>query len=74
MSGFLLFFKGSATFIALCYLSQLWSKGTSRQLVQSNMVIAWACRLGLFSTGILVKISAIGPDGRGNTNFLNYEI
>ena len=56
-----LFFAGSATFIALSYLSQKWSNGTTRQIVQSNMVTAWACRLGMY---LFVRILKDGKDKR----------
>lgn len=52
---------GSATFIALSYLSQKWSKGTTRQLVQTNMVMTWAGRLGLY---LFIRILKDGKDKR----------
>merc|ERR1712209_7096 len=52
---------GSATFIALSYLSQKWSNGTTRRIVQSNMVTAWACRLGMY---LFVRILKDGKDKR----------
>jgi len=52
---------GSATFIALSYLSQKWSNNTTRQVVQSNMVTSWACRLGLY---LFVRILKDGKDKR----------
>ena len=55
------FFAGSATFIALSYLSQKWSINTTRQVVQSNMVTSWACRLGLY---LFVRILKDGKDKR----------
>ena len=55
------FFAGSATFIALSYLSQKWSLNTTRQVVQSNMVTSWACRLGLY---LFVRILKDGKDKR----------
>jgi len=52
---------GSATFIALSYLSQQWSKGFSRQIIQSNMVMAWAFRLGSY---LFIRILKDGKDKR----------
>lgn len=52
---------GSATFIALSYLSQQWSKGFNRQMIQSNMVMAWAFRLGSY---LFTRIIKDGKDKR----------
>merc|ERR1712045_887489 len=52
---------GSATFIALSYLSQQWSKGFNRQTIQSNMVMAWAFRLGSY---LFIRILKDGKDKR----------
>merc|ERR1712209_214182 len=52
---------GSATFIALSYLSQKWSKGTTRQLIQTNMVMTWAGRLGMY---LFIRILKDGKDKR----------
>lgn len=57
----LIYFAGSATFIILSYLSQRWSDGTMRQVVQSNMVIAWALRLGSF---LFIRVMKDGKDRR----------
>lgn len=52
---------GAATFVSLAYLSLSWSKGHLRQTVLSNMVMAWAIRLGSF---LFVRILKDGKDKR----------
>ena len=52
---------GSATFIISAYLSHEWSTQSTRQNVQSHMVMGWAARLGLF---LFTRIMKDGEDKR----------
>jgi len=52
---------GSVTFILSAYLSHEWSPQTTRQNVQSHMVMGWAARLGLF---LFARILHDGEDKR----------
>eukprot|EP00095_Tigriopus_kingsejongensis_P002187 maker-scaffold861_size87375-snap-gene-0.21 protein:Tk02187 transcript:maker-scaffold861_size87375-snap-gene-0.21-mRNA-1 annotation:"PREDICTED: uncharacterized protein LOC100203306" len=52
---------GSMTFILITYLSQAWSDHSWRQFIQSHMVMAWACRLGLF---LFLRVMKDGQDKR----------
>ena len=55
------FILGSATFIISAYLSHEWSTQSTRQNVQSHMVMGWAARLGLF---LFTRIMKDGEDKR----------
>lgn len=52
---------GSATFILLSYLSNEWGNKSPRSVIQSNMVMAWACRLGMY---LFTRILKDGKDKR----------
>ena len=54
-------YLGSVTFILSAYLSHEWSPQTTRQNVQSHMVMGWAARLGLF---LFARILHDGEDKR----------
>jgi len=52
---------GSLTFLGTAYLSYKWSTGTTRQAVQTGMVMAWASRLGYF---LFSRVMKDGKDSR----------
>ena len=54
-------YSGSVTFILSAYLSHEWSPQSTRQNVQSHMVMGWAARLGLF---LFARILHDGEDKR----------
>jgi len=52
---------GSITYILLAILSQQFGNGSTRSIVQSCMVVAWACRLGIF---LFYRVLKDGKDKR----------
>jgi len=52
---------GSLTFLGTAYLSYRWSHQTTRQAVQTGMVMAWASRLGIF---LFSRVMKEGKDSR----------